>query len=246
MKSGILVLGTDTAVGKTVVSTLLIGALRARGMQVAAFKPVETGCVPDPLDALALRAATGLDDPLDTVCPYRFALPAAPEAAAQAEDTVVDLEKLQQCFSLLAGDDRYVLAEGAGGAGTPYARGTLGLDLARLLSIPVLLVARAVLGTVSQTLLALRGIHQAGARCAGVVLNRVPGLEKGPEDHTNVPLIEAHSGIVPVLGTLETFPVPLPHRGSAEDVRGWMKANQQRFDESVDVDRLLDVTTTWG
>ena len=80
---GWFVTGTDTGVGKTVVACAIVRGLRARGIDVGALKPIETGVGPEgPLDALALRAATGDADPLDLVCPQRFALPAAPTVAA--------------------------------------------------------------------------------------------------------------------------------------------------------------------
>ncbi len=224
MHRGLLVLGTDTGVGKTVVSTLLLAALRHRGLPVAAFKPVETGCDPDPMDAVVLREAAGGSDPLDLVCPYRFVLPAAPEART------IDPGTLRECFGKLASGGRFVLVETAGGAGTPYAPDMLGLDLARLFDLPVLLVARAVLGTVGQTLVALHTVQSSGAVCAGIVLSRVPGFPPGPEDPTNVPLIEAHAAPVPVLGVLPSLPEPAP--SSIEDLAALIE-------EHVDVDRIL-------
>lgn len=243
MARGLLVLGTDTSVGKTVFSTLLLARMRRLGMRTAAFKPVETGCDSDPLDALTLRAASGAEDDLDTVCPYRFTLPAAPEAAARAQDAYIDPEVLKDAFDTLARDDRFVLVEAAGGAGTPYSKGTLALDLGRILDIPAVVVARATLGTVGQTLLALRAMHQARVTCAAVVLCRVPGFPVGPEEPTNGPLIEAHSALVPVLGTLPLLEVPMPHAGSAEDVRAWADRHVDVLAQHVDVTRLIaDVT----
>jgi len=230
MSRGLLVCGTDTGVGKTVVCTLLLASLRHRDVPVAAFKPVETGCDPDPVDAVMLAEAAGGSDPLDLVCPYRFALPAAPEAAAQAEGKVIDPAHLRECFEKLATGGRFVIVETAGGAGTPYAPDMLALDLARLLDLPVLLVARAVLGTVGQTLVTLHAIRSAGAHCTGIVLSRVPGSTPGPEDPTNVPLIEAHAAPVPVLGVLPRLPEPAPPE---------IDALASLLDEHVDVDRLL-------
>ncbi|MBW2261176.1 MAG: dethiobiotin synthase [Deltaproteobacteria bacterium] len=230
MNRGLLVVGTDTGVGKTVISTLLLAVLRKRGARVAAFKPVETGCDPDPMDAIMLSEAAGASDPLDVVCPYRFRLPAAPEAAARAEGRTIDPDRLEECFAKLSAGGRFVLVEAAGGAGTPYAPDMLGLDLARLLDLPVLLVARAVLGTVGQTLVALHAVQSVGALCAGIVLSRVPGAVPGPEDPTNVPLIEAHAAPVPVLGVLPRLPEPAP--SSIEDLAALIE-------DHVDVDRIL-------
>ena len=76
---GIFVTGTDTGVGKTLVSCALIAAFRKAGLKVGAMKPIETGVGEDgPLDAIAMRDAAGATDPLETICPQQFALPAAP------------------------------------------------------------------------------------------------------------------------------------------------------------------------
>ena len=81
---GFFVSGTDTGVGKTLVACALVRGLRARGVDTGAMKPVETGVSAEagPLDALALQRAAGGSDPLEDVCPLRYALPAAPTVAA--------------------------------------------------------------------------------------------------------------------------------------------------------------------
>ena len=99
--AGVFVTGTGTGVGKTVVACALIRALRARGIDVGAMKPVETGVGADgPQDAQALRAATGEADPLADVCPYAFALPAAPSVAAAREGRSIDVTRLVAGFDV--------------------------------------------------------------------------------------------------------------------------------------------------
>ena len=98
------------------------------------------------------------------------------------------------------------MVEGAGGAGTPFGPSLLCMDLATLLGIPAIVVARATLGTVGQTLTALRSMRAARIPCCGVILCRRPGLPVGPDDPTNASLIEAHSGGVPVLFTIPSIP----------------------------------------
>ncbi len=79
MNEGFFVTGTDTGVGKTVVACALVRQLRAAGRDVGVMKPAETGVGPDgPLDAIALREAAGVSDPLAEICPVQLALPAAP------------------------------------------------------------------------------------------------------------------------------------------------------------------------
>jgi dethiobiotin synthase len=123
-RSGWFVAGTDTGVGKTLVACTLVRALRRRGTAVGVMKPIETGVGADgPCDALALREAAGVDDPLETICPQRFALPAAPTVAAEAEGREVDLDAVRAAFAILATRHKALVVEGAGGLLVPAAKG---------------------------------------------------------------------------------------------------------------------------
>lgn len=237
----LLVVGTDTGVGKTVVSVLLLAALRRRGLRVLAQKPVETGCEPDPADALALAAACGVTE-IDQVCPYRFRLPAAPESAAAAEGQVIDPDLIQHNLQRQREQADFVLVESAGGLGTPYGPDLLVLDLARRMGLPVLLVARHVLGTVGQTLVALRLMQHEGVRCVGVVLNQTSDTAPGPEGPTHLPLLAAHApvpvGLLPHLGE----PLPL----APDRMRLWAERYVAALEEAVEVERLLAEVTVAG
>ena len=173
---GFFVTGTDTGVGKTLVSTALVRALRARGIDAAGMKPVETGVGPaGPLDALALREAAGGADPLEDVCPERFALPAAPSVAAEEEGRTVDLGRIRAAFERLRARHACVIAEGAGGLLVPLAPGLDMADLARDLGLPLLVVTRAALGTINHTRLTLEAIAARGLALAGVVISHAGG-----------------------------------------------------------------------
>jgi dethiobiotin synthetase len=173
---GLFVSATDTGVGKTLVACELIRRLRSRGIDACGMKPVETGVGEGgPLDALALHAASGGGDPLDDVCPQRFTLPAAPLVAAEAERRCVDLDALRSAFARLAMRHECVIVEGAGGLRVPL---TPALDMAGLaaeLQLPVLVVARARLGTINHTLLTLDALRARGLRLIGVVVSRGDG-----------------------------------------------------------------------
>ncbi len=169
---GFFVTGTDTGVGKTVVACALLRGLRARGVDVGALKAIETGVGPEgPLDAIALRAAAGSDAPLESVCPQRFALPAAPTVAAAAEGRRVELDAIRRAFAALAARHACVVVEGAGGLLVPAAERTSMADLAREFGLPVLVVARASLGTINHTLLTLEAAAARGLALAGVVIS---------------------------------------------------------------------------
>jgi len=240
VRPDLLVAGTDTEVGKTVLSLLLLSALRARGLRALPMKPVETGCAPFPADARALAAvAEDDDDPMDMddLCPYRFPLPVAPEAAAESAGRRIKVARIQAALGRLRDRSQMVLVESAGGLGSPCAPRLLDVDLAWHLGLPVLLIARDVLGTIGQTLVALRVMRARGVRCVGVVLNRPSDAPAGPEQPTNGPLIEAHAEGVPLLGTLPFMEEPPPR--APGDIAGWARRHHRHLEQSVDLDRLL-------
>jgi dethiobiotin synthetase len=180
--NGWFVTGTDTGVGKTAVACALARTLRSRGVDVGVMKPVETGVGSDgPLDALALRRAAGVGDPLEDVCPQRFALPAAPSVAAEAEAREVDLDAIRAAAKRILGRHQQVIAEGAGGILVPLRRDFTMADLARELGLPLLVVARARLGTINHTLLTLDAAALRGLPVAGVVISHGDPSLPAPE-----------------------------------------------------------------
>ncbi len=193
--TGLFVTATDTGVGKTWVACALARAAARRGLRVAVMKPCETG---DGDDGARLLDAAGraLDPALAR--PYRFQLPASPEVAARAEGAVVDVARIEDAFARLAADAELTLVEGAGGLLVPVAPGVLMADVAARLGLPLLIVARASLGTVNHTLLTLEAARARRLAVAGVVLCRaVDGA--GPDEATNPDAIGSY-GRVPILG----------------------------------------------
>ncbi len=183
---GFFVTGTDTGVGKTVVSLALIRGLRRHGLDVGAMKPVETGVGPEgPLDALALRAAAGDADDLADVCPLRFALPAAPTVAAAAEGREVEVWAIHRAYERLAARHDCIVAEGAGGLLVPLADKLCMADLARDLDLPLIVVARAALGTLNHTFLTLEAAVSRGLDVAGVVICHASG-PLSPAEESNL------------------------------------------------------------
>jgi dethiobiotin synthetase len=173
---GVFVTGTDTGVGKTLVACALARPLRAQGVDVGAMKPVETGVGADgPRDALALRAAAGANDPLELVCPFALALAAAPTVAAAAEGRTIELAAIERAFAELASRHACLVVEGAGGLLVPLTKDASMADLARRLRLPLLVVARARLGTINHTLLTLEAAQSRELTVAGVVISHTDG-----------------------------------------------------------------------
>ena len=174
-RRGLFVTGTDTGVGKTLVGCAILRGLRARGCDVGALKPVETGVGPfGPADALALATAAGAEDTVDEVCPQAFSLPAAPSAAARHEGREVDLRVIDAALTRQAARHDWVLVEGAGGLLVPLAPGFDMADLALRFELPLLVVTRAALGTLNHTRLTLAEARRRGLEVRGIVISHGP------------------------------------------------------------------------
>ena len=165
---GLFISGTDTGVGKTWVACRLAEWGRAQGWRMGVLKPAESG---DGGDAAALIRATGRPFPLELVRPFAFRLPLAPAVAAAAEGRKVALAPIRRALDEIAAQSDWTLVEGAGGLLVPYAPGLDGAGLAKRLGLPVLLVARAGLGTINHSLLSVEAARRRGLRVLGVLLN---------------------------------------------------------------------------
>jgi dethiobiotin synthetase len=204
---GYFVTATDTAVGKTVVTAGLATAFRARGRDVAIFKPVQSGALAD--DPTGDAALLGAD------CVYSFAAPLAPLVAARAEGKTIELEPILARAQKLASEHEILLIEGAGGLLVPLAPGLDIAGLAVALGLPLIVVARAGLGTVNHTLLTIEAARARGLAVAGVVLNG----ESDMSTANNATLIEAGSG-APVLARIPRLTDPADAAGYLDDLLG--------------------------
>ena len=208
---GLFVSGTDTGVGKTLVSCALLRAARERGIDLVGMKAIETGVGPQGArDAQALREAAGASEPLETLCPQQFALPAAPNVAAAAEGRPVELDPILRAFEQLRAAHSGVLVEGAGGLLVPTHDSATMADLAHDLHLPVLIVTRAALGTINHTRLTLGEIERRGLPLLGVVISHEGGV-LSQADQANCAalrreLAERLVGEIPALDADEVVP----------------------------------------
>ena len=171
--NGLFVTATDTEVGKTVVACGLARALAAAGIDVGVAKPVQSGAAADDPegDAMLLRAAAEVEDAPDEICPFAFEAPLAPLVAARLEGRSLELDAVAAAVESLAARHDVLLVEGAGGLLVPVGESWTIADLAVRLSLPLVVVARAGLGTVNHTLLTVEAARRRGLQVAGVVLN---------------------------------------------------------------------------
>ncbi|MFH0938176.1 MAG: dethiobiotin synthase [Planctomycetota bacterium] len=173
MVKGLFVTGTDTGVGKTVISCSFVHILREQMVDAVGFKPVATGKVGDGWsDATALHEASGKCEPIEKICPLRFALPLAPTLAARAEGLgSPDLNLARHTLTQLCTQHDAVIVEGIGGVLTPLDEQTLVIDFMAKIAFPALIVCRAGLGTINHTLLTVREIQRANLPLVGIVMN---------------------------------------------------------------------------
>jgi len=175
---GLFVTGTDTGVGKTLIAGAIARHLRKAGRRVEVFKPAASGCRTDrgrlvSPDAEFLAACADSSRTLAEITPVTFALPVAPNVAAGREGRPVDLEAIFAAYHSLADcSPDAVIVEGIGGLLCPIGDDFWVIHLAKMMDLPVVIVARAGLGTINHTLLTLHAARCAGLRVAGVVINR--------------------------------------------------------------------------
>jgi dethiobiotin synthetase len=206
------VTGTDTGVGKTTVSCAVASALAARGLRVGVSKPAETGCAADadgslvPADAVRLKFFAGCAEPLDVVCPERYAEPLAPSIAARRAGREVDWTMLQSSVRGVAERHDVTLVEGAGGLLVPLAGTRSFADMAAELRLPVVVVVGNRLGALNHALLTLRQARALGLSVIGYVVNTL-SAESDAATQTNVDtladLVGPALGVLPWLGPVE-------------------------------------------
>ena len=169
--TGLFVTGTDTGVGKTHVTSSLARRARSLGQRVFAFKPIETG---NGTDHELISEAAGNWQTGELRCLYRFKAPLAPLTAGALEGIEIDLDRVQRVVQASVTKVDLTLVEGVGGWRVPLTMTADVSTLARMLGLPVLIVARAGLGTINHSLLTIEAIERDGVEIAGLVLSRRP------------------------------------------------------------------------
>jgi dethiobiotin synthetase len=172
---GIFVTGTDTGVGKTVVSATIAWTLQQSGKRVAAMKPIQTGAGEDGLlDIEFVQKVMGTNYPLEVVCPYRFSLPLAPLVAANLAGERIDIDKIKSAYFNLSSRHEIVIVEGAGGLVVPITETYFMSDLAHDLELGLIIVIRPGLGTLNHTVLTVEYARSHGLNILGFVINNFP------------------------------------------------------------------------
>lgn len=204
MKKSIFITGTDTGVGKTFVAVGLIHAMKEKGFSVCPMKPVETGCLLRKgelfsEDTFKLLKASGVDEPIDLINPYRLKHPLAPSVAAEIEGAHINKKNILSAHTHLTKKYDITIIEGAGGIMVPLHKKYLFLHLVKDLNIPLVIVSRPGLGTINHTLLTIEAARNQGLHVLGVIINNTNKTKRGLSEKTNPKIIRMLGG-VPVMG----------------------------------------------
>lgn len=196
-QKSIFITGTDTAIGKTVVTFALGVLLQKQGIDVGVMKPVQ--CAGD--DAAFLKRALAINDPLKLINPYLAPEPLSPHLAFRRAKITIDIAKIKEAYEELGRRHEMILMEGAGGLLVPIKDNYLVADLARDLGLDIVIVSRLGLGTINHSLLTINQAKAYGLNIRGIVFSQMNSRKSGLSEKTNPKEIKKLSG-VPVLGTV--------------------------------------------
>lgn len=177
---GLMIVGTDTGVGKTYISSAIARQLTSEGIRTGAYKPACSGSLTAEQtgeqyweDVTLLSEAIGGTFPAGRICPQTFHAPLAPPVAAEKEGKLVDEALLRQGALWWQDQIDFLVVEGVGGILCPLSEHLLVVDFAAALNFPILIVARAGLGTINHSLLTIEVLQNRGLSIAGLILNDV-------------------------------------------------------------------------
>lgn len=207
---GIFVTGTDTNVGKTVVSAALMRVLRGQE-NVCYWKPVQTGIETDDDTRTVQKLADCAEEEIFDRG-FRLEKPLSPHLSARLANVKITVEKTLAFLPAEERREKFWIVEGAGGALVPLNENDMVVDLIKALDLATVVVARSGLGTINHTLLTVEALRSRGVKIPGVIMN-------GDQNDENRKAIE-HFGRVKVLAQLPKFEIL-----TSENLEVWTKRN---------------------
>ena len=234
MSKGIFIIGTDTEVGKTVVSAGLMYLLLENNYNAAYFKPVASGQLLlngsyQSTDASFVQAVSGFTEDQNNITPFSFKNAVAPHFAARLEGRSIDLDVIKDRLQYLKGHYEFIIAEGAGGLAVPLNdQGFMQYDLISELGFPCLLVSRTGLGTINHTLLTLRFAQSVSLTIKAIVMN---GNKQAPTETDNIETIRKLSGIDAI------FSIPALKGVDTEKLQSGNIADG--FEKTIDIKKII-------
>lgn len=227
MKPAYFVTGTDTEIGKTLISSAMLYALAQQGVRAAGMKPVAAGAewrdgAWHNEDADRIAGAANVAVPPELATPYLLREPAAPHIVAELEGVTIDIAHILSCYDRVSGMADAVVVEGVGGFRVPLSNRYDTADLAQQLGLPVVLVVGLRLGCINHALLTAEAIASRGLTLAGWVANVVDLEMRYGMDNISA-LTERLPA--PLLGCVPRLPTALPAAAAAHldfsSLPGW-------------------------
>ncbi len=212
---GIFVTGTDTSVGKTVVSASLMCVWR-KVEKVCYWKPIQTGIEANN-DTLTVKNLANCSDAEIFDTGFRLEKPLSPHLSARLANIEITVKKVLQFIET---DEKFWIVEGAGGVFVPLNKSELMIDLMKALDLPVVIAARSSLGTINHTLLTIEALRKNNLEIFGVIMNGEPNKE-------NRQAIE-HFGKVKVLAEMPKF-----EKLEYEILKSWTRKNLYAYFEKA-------------
>lgn len=217
LKTGYFVTGTDTEVGKTLVSGALILKLRELGRNAIGFKPVVAGtyqgqngeCINEDIETL--RVASNLPQ-TQSICPFVLDTPAAPHIVAKANGIELNVNKLLGSFTGIQNENDFVVVEGAGGFIVPLNDHESLADFAQKIDLPIIVVVGMKLGCLNHTLLTIEAIKTRKMKIAGWVANAL--AQEMSLLNENIQSLQDRID-APFLGMIPTLPLALQKQNNS-------------------------------
>ncbi|EGT3616471.1 dethiobiotin synthase [Clostridium perfringens] len=179
MEKGIYVLGTNTDIGKTFISGLLLKKLREDGVNAGYYKPVLSGAIKVeekliPMDCKEVIEISGLKEEYENMVSYILEHPYSPHLASEVENVSIELEKIKRDYSKVSKKYDFVLCEGSGGIICPISLSNKRImleDIVKEINLPIILVSNSGLGAINHVVLTVSYLKNLGLEVSGIILN---------------------------------------------------------------------------
>lgn len=219
MKGGYFITGTDTGVGKTIVTAAILRSFIKKGLKVGAMKAIETGCLNKdgillPTDGMFLRDMAEMSDSIDLITPLRFENPLSPFVAAKLENSEVEIDRVFKAFDALRKKYDFIVVEGVGGLMVPLRKEEkkkatfyFVRDLIKELGLSAIIITKPTLGTLNHTILTIEALKSKKIPIKGYIINFSEPAKNDIAEKTNPEALRelldiSFLGIMPYLSDL--------------------------------------------
>lgn len=235
MSKGIFVIGTDTDVGKTFVTAGITYVLRKNGFNACSYKAVQSGGIYEGTnlvsgDAKFVKDITGIDEAYEVMNPYCLKAEVSPHIAAEIENIKIDKKIIFDGYKKLEKKYDFIIAEGSGGAVVPLIRNDYYVyDFIKDLHIPVVIVARAGVGTINHTVLTVEFLRNKGLDIKGVIIN---GYEGNFYEDDNMRVIKDITGleIISVINKVKE-----------KEYKSFVKKSREEYENNISIEKIKKI-----